>query len=131
MRIAIVNDSMMAVEAMRRSVSAAPGHQVAWIAYNGNDAITLCKRDKPDLILMDLIMPGLDGAQTTRQIMAQSPCPILIVTASVRENSSKVFEALGAGASALRGVASSRRQPRLTAQLVDDALARGAASTKT
>jgi chemotaxis response regulator CheB len=47
---------------------------------------------------MDLIMPGMDGVEATRSIMAQSPCAIVVVTASVSDHCSKVFEAMGAGA---------------------------------
>jgi two-component system response regulator WspF len=98
MRIAIVNDVMLAVEAMRRVIRAAPGHQVAWVAYDGEEAVELCAKDRPDLILMDLIMPRLDGVEATRRIMAETPCAIVVVTANVSDRSSKVFEAMGAGA---------------------------------
>jgi two-component system response regulator WspF len=98
MRIAIVNDVMMALEAVRRVVVGPSGHQLAWVARNGEEAVARCVADTPDLILMDLIMPKLDGVEATRQIMASSPCAIVVVTASVEDNSSKVFEAMGAGA---------------------------------
>ena len=98
MRIALVNDMMAAVEAMRRVVLSAGDHEVAWIAHNGAEAFELCARDTPDLILMDLIMPGMDGVEATRRIMARKPCPIVIVTANVSRNASKVFEAMGHGA---------------------------------
>ena len=98
MRIAIVNDSPIAVEAMRRVVQTAPQHQIAWLARDGARAVAECARNKPDLILMDLIMPGVDGVEATRRIMAETPCAILVVTASVNGHAGKVFEALGAGA---------------------------------
>ena len=97
MRIAIVNDLSIAVEAIRRVLVAA-GYQVAWVAKTGADAIEKCARDKPDLILMDLIMPGLNGVEAIRRIMASTPCPILVVTATLESNFENVFEALGAGA---------------------------------
>jgi two-component system, chemotaxis family, response regulator WspF len=98
MRIAIVNDMMMAIEAIRRVLVNAPGHQIAWVARNGAEAVKRCTKDTPDLILMDLIMPEMDGVEATRQIMASTPCAIVAVTANVNNNSSKVFEAMGAGA---------------------------------
>jgi two-component system response regulator WspF len=97
-RIAIVNDMPLAVEALRRVVSSVPGHSVAWVAGDGVDAIKKCAQDTPDLILMDLIMPAIDGVEATRRIMVNSPCAIIIVTATVEGNSAKVVEALGAGA---------------------------------
>ncbi len=98
MRIAIVNDVLMAVEAMRRVIQRAPEHQVAWIARDGAQAVAECARDTPDLILMDLIMPNMDGVEATRRIMAHTPCAIVVVTADVQSTASKVFEAMGAGA---------------------------------
>jgi two-component system response regulator WspF len=97
MRIGIVNDSSMATELLRRTVCTEE-HQLAWIARDGAEAVTLCERDLPDLVLMDLIMPCMDGVEATRRIMNRTPCPILIVTATVAGNAAKVFEALSAGA---------------------------------
>jgi two-component system response regulator WspF len=98
MRIAIVNDMRMAVEALRRVVASVPDYEIAWIATDGDEAVRMCKADVPDVILMDLIMPRMDGAEATRRIMIESPCAILVVTATVEGNSSKVFEAMGGGA---------------------------------
>lgn len=98
MRIAIVNDLEMAVEALKRTVLSFPGYEVAWIAKNGVEAVDRCAVDVPDLILMDLIMPEMNGVEATRQIMAKTPCAILVVTASVNQNVALVFQAMGAGA---------------------------------
>ncbi len=98
MRIAIVNDMRMAVESLRRIIVSRPEHEVAWIALNGRDAVDRCAQDTPDLILMDLIMPEMNGVEATREIMAKSPCPIVVVTSSVTDNVSLVFEAMGSGA---------------------------------
>ena len=98
MRVALVNDVKMAVEALRRVVDAMPDASVAWIAEDGQQAIDRCRADRPDLVLMDLIMPNVDGVEATRRIMQECPCPILVVTATVTGNCSKVYEALGHGA---------------------------------
>jgi chemotaxis response regulator CheB len=98
MRIAIVNDSAIAIEALRRSLAFRPGLKIAWTAIDGAEAVACAKKDTPDLVLMDLIMPGIDGVEATRQIMAQSPCAILVVTASIGAQSWRVFEAMGHGA---------------------------------
>ena len=98
MRIAIVNDLKLAQLALRRLVEEAPDAQVAWIAEDGAEAIRMCREDTPDLILMDLVMPNVDGVEATRAIMQQTPCPILVVTATVEGNLTKVYHALGAGA---------------------------------
>ncbi|MFZ2961189.1 MAG: chemotaxis-specific protein-glutamate methyltransferase CheB [Candidatus Ozemobacteraceae bacterium] len=118
MRIAIVNDLLIAVEALRRVIQhrptpsnpSQPGasdhlyvldptpHTIAWIARNGAEAVEKCAADVPDLILMDLLMPVMNGVEATRRIMRETPCAILIVTATVEGNMSLVFEAMGYGA---------------------------------
>ncbi|WP_409317661.1 chemotaxis response regulator protein-glutamate methylesterase [Pseudomonas sp. KCJK9016] len=98
MRIAIVNDMPLAVEALRRALAFEPAHQVLWVANNGAEAVRLCAEDTPDLILMDLIMPVMDGVEATRRIMAESPCAIVIVTVDRQQNVHRVFEAMGHGA---------------------------------
>jgi two-component system response regulator WspF len=98
MKIAIVNDLLMAVEALRRAVRSCPEYTVAWIAQDGEEAVKKCAKDPPDLILMDLIMPVMNGVEATRRIMQDSPCAILVVTATVEGNVALVFEAMGHGA---------------------------------
>ena len=98
MRVAIVNDVPMVVEGLSRAILASGKNQVAWTAWNGIEAVNCCAADVPDLILMDLIMQEMGGVEATDKIMQSTPCPILIVTASVGINSGLVFEAMGKGA---------------------------------
>lgn len=98
MRIAIVNHNSEAVERLRSVILQEPVNEIAWIASDGVEAIKKCKDDVPDLILMKLDLPGINGVETTREIMQNSPCAILIVTSAVKDNKSKVFEAMGYGA---------------------------------
>jgi two-component system response regulator WspF len=97
MRVAIVNDLALAREVLRRLVLSVPGYTVAWTAEDGAVAVRRAAEDRPDVILMDLIMPVMDGAEATRRIMTASPCPILLVTSSVSGNFTKVYEAMGHG----------------------------------
>jgi chemotaxis response regulator CheB len=98
MRIAIANDMPLAVEALRRVLSANSSHKLAWVARDGVEAVQRCASDRPDLLLMDLLMPQLNGVEATRRIMDQSPCAVLVVTASVNHHAALVFAALNAGA---------------------------------
>ncbi len=98
MRIAIVNDSLMAVESLRRVLISVPEYEIVWLANDGAEAVWRCTADVPDLILMDLIMPVMDGVEATRKIMEHTPCAILVVTATVEGNASRVFQAMGHGA---------------------------------
>jgi two-component system response regulator WspF len=68
------------------------------MAKDGAEAVTLARDDVPDLILMDLFMPGTDGVEATRRIMGESPCAILVVTATIAGHLSKVYQAMGYGA---------------------------------
>ena len=98
MKIGIVNDVPAAAEVLRRAVVLRPEHQVIWIARDGAEAVAMCAKATPDLILMDVIMPGMDGVEATRRIMAATPCAILVVTFSVGANTARVFEAMAQGA---------------------------------
>lgn len=98
MRIAIVNGSRLAVEVLRRVILNAPGYKIAWIAKDGAEAVKKCADDLPDLVLMDLMMPIMNGVEATCKIMRETPCAILIVTATVTGHANKVFEAMSCGA---------------------------------
>lgn len=98
MKIGIVNDSKVALRAIRLVVEREPDISVVWTAEDGAEAVEKCRVQKPDMILMDIVMPHVNGVEATRRIMKETPCPILIVTASVGANVGEVFEAMGAGA---------------------------------
>ncbi|MGY4531102.1 two-component system response regulator WspF [Pseudomonas sp. TE3786] len=98
MKIGIVNDMPLAVEALRRALAFEPAHQVVWVAADGAEAVAKCAEHKPDVVLMDLIMPVMDGVEATRQIMAKTPCAIVVVTVNAQQSVNRVFEAMGYGA---------------------------------
>ena len=88
MRIAIVNDLLLATEALRRLLTGDGRHTVAWIAHDGEEAVARCAEDRPDLILMDVVMPGLNGYQATRTLTrdeATKHIPIIVCTSKGQE----------------------------------------------
>ena len=104
MRIAIVNDLALAITSIRRVIEHDGRHNVAWVARDGVDALARFAADQPDLVLLDLVMPLLDGVQTTKRIREISTCPVLIVTANAGSASGQIFEAMGYGALDVVGV---------------------------
>ena len=98
MKIANVNDTLVALNTLRRIIQSVPDYEIIWAAKNGKEAINKCQENLPDLILMDLIMPVMDGVAATQHIMKSSPCAILIVTRSTKDNISQVYAAMGYGA---------------------------------
>ncbi|MDF9391372.1 MULTISPECIES: chemotaxis-specific protein-glutamate methyltransferase CheB [Methylococcus] len=98
MRIAIVNADRHAIEILRGVIEREAGLEVCWTALDGNDAVARCAADRPDLILMAMHLPAMDGVEATRCIMATTPCPILVVTATIAGAFTLVYEAIAAGA---------------------------------
>lgn len=98
MRLGLVNHLSAATDVLRGVLARAPRHRIVWTARDGLEAVRLCAAERPELILMELDLPGVDGVEATRRIMAATPCAILVVTATVEGATSRVFDALGAGA---------------------------------
>jgi two-component system response regulator WspF len=72
--------------------------QLGWIARTGSKAIELCRKERPDLLLLDLDLARNGTVSTVRTIMATTPCAVLIISDALQLGSGKVFEAIGAGA---------------------------------
>ena len=96
-RVLIVDDQLPFREASRMVVEMTDGFEVAGEADNGEHAIALVEELKPDLVLMDVQMPGIDGIETTRRITS-TPNPPIVVVMSTHESGDYVEVALAAGA---------------------------------
>lgn len=72
------------------------GYDVVGIARSGTQAITLANRLSPDLIIMDIRMPEMDGAEAAARIRSQRPVPIIMLTAYADKDTIKRAEAAGA-----------------------------------
>jgi two-component system chemotaxis response regulator CheB len=98
-RVLVVDDSIVCCEVLTELLNRADDIQVAGTATSGKEAIILNRHLRPDLITMDVQMPGLDGFATIEEIMASLPVPILMVTSSpVHRGVDRTFQALSAGA---------------------------------
>jgi DNA-binding NarL/FixJ family response regulator len=97
LRVLIADDHPLFRDGMRALLDANPGTSVASEAATGEEVVTLAATLQPDVILMDIQMPGLSGIEATRQILRANPqIRILIVT--MFEDDQSVFTAMRAGA---------------------------------
>jgi len=96
-RVLIVDDHTIVRKGIKALLAETSDIQVIGEAENGLEAIKLSKQLEPDVILMDLLMPKMDGIEATRQITAQQPqVRMLVLTSFVGDD--KVFPAIKAGA---------------------------------
>jgi two-component system chemotaxis response regulator CheB len=95
-RVLVADDSELFRELLARVVAAEPGFEVAAVAADGNAAAALARALRPDVITMDLNMPDADGFSGIARIMADTPTPILVLTANREE--AVGFRALSLGA---------------------------------
>lgn len=96
-KVLIVDDHVHAREAIREQLSGYADFTIIGEATNGEEAIFLADQLQPDLILMDINMPGLDGLKTTKMIKDSHPNMIIVIL-TVSEDSTHLFEALKQGA---------------------------------
>jgi len=98
-RILIADDSLLTRTVLRDIISRDPDMQVVGEATDGRQAIEATRTLRPDLIIMDVMMPVLDGLEATTEIMAETPTPILVLSASVDPLGSRnAFQAIRLGA---------------------------------
>ena len=96
-RVLIVDDHAIVRKGIRALLAEIEDIDVIGEAGNGEEAVSQANALSPDVILMDLVMPGVDGIQATRQITAEEPCPSVLVLTSFASDD-KVFPAIKAGA---------------------------------
>jgi two-component system chemotaxis response regulator CheB len=104
-KVLIVDDSKVIQELLKHILTSDPDIQVVGIASSGYEAIELVRTKKPDVITMDIQMPGMDGYEASRIIMETVPTPIVIVSGleKVKEESAlKMYLEVGALAVILR-----------------------------
>lgn len=101
-QVLVVDDSRVAEELLVHELNAAPGLTVMGTAHDGQEAVEFVLRHKPDVVVMDLHMPRMDGVAATRRIMELQPVPIVAVSSSYDPNEVAAnFRTLEAGAVAV------------------------------
>lgn len=97
--VLIVDDSPINQKLLAHLCTSDPELFVVGIAGNGEEALAFVSRRRPDVILMDIVMPVMNGYEATRRIMETDPIPIVICSASTQPGEvDKTFQALDAGA---------------------------------
>ena len=96
-RVLLADDQALFLEGLQALLDAHPGIEVVGTAPNGEEAVSRCRALLPDVVLMDLRMPGLDGVAATRRL-TEAKCPSKVIALTTFDDDDSVFEALRAGA---------------------------------
>ena len=97
LRILIADDHPVFRDGIRALLDADPDTEIIAEATTGDEALVLAEQHRPDVILMDLKMPGMNGIEATRRITARSPS-IRVLVVTMFEDDASVFTAMRAGA---------------------------------
>jgi two-component system chemotaxis response regulator CheB len=97
-RVLIVDDSSLARHRLSTIISGSPGFEVAGVACNGSECLTLLQSLRPDVITLDVQMPTVDGLTTLKMIMEQRSTPVLMVSSLTESGARTTVDALTLGA---------------------------------
>jgi DNA-binding NarL/FixJ family response regulator len=97
LRVLIADDDPLARRAIRSALEGSPGYEVCGEAVSGTETIALAASSRPDVIVMDVIMPGLDGIAATRRILRNAPDTKVVVFSATSDDDLALL-ALRAGA---------------------------------
>ncbi len=107
-RVLIVDDHEIIRTGITYSITAFPDLELAGEASSGQEALKLCRETQPDVVLVDMVMPGMDGVQTTQAIREQHPQVQVLALTSFHDRE-RVQQVMQAGASGflVKGVSAS------------------------
>lgn len=95
--VLLVDDHAVVREGVRAFLEAQPEIEIVGEAASGEDAVRMAERFAPDVVLMDLVMPGMDGVEATKRVRQVSPRSQVVVLTSFHDDSD-IFPAIKVGA---------------------------------
>ena len=96
-RVMVVDDQRLFTRGLSGLLELLPGVEVVGVAYDGEEAVALCREREPDVVLMDISMPRMDGISATREIKDLLPQTAVVILTG-HEEDEHVFEGIKAGA---------------------------------
>ncbi|MFQ5425082.1 MAG: chemotaxis response regulator protein-glutamate methylesterase [Phycisphaerae bacterium] len=97
-RVLIVDDSVFMRSMLKSALSDPDNIEVVGTAQNGNDGLAKIRSLKPDVVTLDIEMPGLSGMEVLRRVMKDAPLPIVMVSTKTQKGAQATLEALDLGA---------------------------------
>jgi DNA-binding NarL/FixJ family response regulator len=96
-RVAVVDDQRLFIKGLSGLVDMLEGVEVVGVAFDGEEAVALCRKEEPEVVLMDISMPKMDGISATREIKDLLPQTAVVILTG-HEEDEHVFEGIKAGA---------------------------------
>ncbi len=97
MRVMVVDDEEPARERLRHMLDELPGYDCVAVAANGDEALRVALSDRPDIMLLDIRMPGLSGLEVAHHLAALADPPAVVFTTAYDEYAIEAFEARAIG----------------------------------
>ncbi|MFC3440134.1 response regulator [Sphingobium rhizovicinum] len=117
-RIVVVDDSLTIRTMIETLLEQDRRVEVVGIARNGEEALDMIRLEKPDVVTLDIAMPGKDGMTILDEIMAIDPCPVIMLSSLVRDGAPITAEAMDRGAAACFNKAMIVREARRFVTLI-------------
>lgn len=97
-RVAVIDDSAFMRIALRQMLGRIEGVEIVAEGRNGMEAVEIAGREAPDLMTLDVLMPGMDGLAALERIMAEHPCPVIMISTETLDGAEVTMRALDLGA---------------------------------
>lgn len=119
-RIVVVDDSLTIRAMIETLLERDRRVEVVGIARDGEEAISMIRAERPDVVTLDIAMPGRDGMMILDEIMDMEPCPVIMLSSLMRDGAPIVAEAMDRGAAACFNKAMIVREATRFVTLVKD-----------